>query len=158
MLGLMRSVSLLVLLAGCRDKSLPPPAVAELRFPVVVIYGKSSAVLFPDSAALGSASIASLNATTGPPPLIDSDFKIYTLRDFGSTHSGLWLMANPTGSSPVTFKLERARQSGIATARKLIQTRLDAQTWRDDLLERRKALSQEQTLAGMMAIVEGRAD
>ena len=149
---LTRSMLLSALLAGCRGK--PAPTVADLHFPVVVIYGKSTAMLFPEAAALGEARIADLNAVIGPPPLIDSNFDIYTLREFGSTHNGLWLMTHPTGSTPVSFKLERAAKSGIETARALMRARLDEQTWRDDLAQRREALGREQTLAGMVTIVE----
>ena len=62
-------------------------------------------------------------------------------------------MANPTGSTPVTFTLERAPKSGIEVARALMRERLDEQTWRTDLDEKRRALATEQTLAGMLAIV-----
>jgi len=158
MRGVMRCAFLLALFTGCHSKLAPPPAVADLRFPVVVIYGKSSTVLFPDAKSLDTARIADLNAVVGPPPLIDSDFHIYTLRELGSTHGSLWLMAHPTGSTPVSFKLERASKSGIETARELIRARLDEQTWRGDLAQSREALAGEQTLAGMAAVVEGKRD
>jgi hypothetical protein len=153
-----RVMLLFVLFAGCRGRPAQPPAVEDLRFPVVVIYGKSSAMLFPDAAALGTARIGDLNAVVGPPPLIDSNFGIYTLQEFGSTHGGLWLMTHPTGSTPVKFKLERAPKSGLEIARGLMRARLDEQTWRGDLPERREALAREQTLAGMAAVVEGKND
>lgn len=156
--GIVRWTFLLALLAGCRGRSAPPPTVEDLRFPVVVIYGKSSAVLFQDATALGTARIADLNAVEGPPPLIDSDFNVYTLRELSSTHDSPWLMAHPTGSTPVTFRLERAEKSGVETARELMRARLDEQTWRGDLAERRDALANEQTLPGMIFIVEGQSD
>ena len=151
----MRWTALCALLTGCRAKPPAPPTVADLHFPVVVIFGKSSVVGFSNANDLGTMAIASLNAVTGPPPLIDSRFAIYTLEKLGSTHNGLWLMAHPTGSTPVTFELQRAPQSGIATARAHLRARLDEQTWRDDLEKKRKALAAEQTLAGMLAIVRG---
>ena len=152
----MRWTLLIVLFAGCRGN--PEPTVADLHFPVVVIYGTTSVVLYPDARALGFASIASLNAVKGPPPLIDSDFNIYILEELASTHGSLWLMTHPTGNTPVTFKLARAPESGIAVARKLMQARLDEQTWRDDLDQGREALAREETLAGMFAIVDGKSD
>jgi len=154
MRGVMRCAFLLALLAGCRSKPAPPPAVTDLRFPVAVIYEKSSAVLFPDATALGTMRIGHLNAVVGPPPLIDSDFRIYTLQELGSTHNGLWLMANPTGFTPVRFRLERTPKSGIETARELMRARLDKLTWRDDLPERREALAGAKTLTDMVEIVE----
>ena len=158
MRGALRCAFLLALFTSCLSKPAPPPAVADLRFPVVVIYGKSSAVLFHDAKSLDTARIADLNAVVGPPPLIDSDFRIYTLRELGSTHGSLWLMAHPTGSTPVSFKLERASKSGIETARELMRARLDEQTWRSDLAQSREALAGEQTLAGMAAIVNAKRD
>ena len=149
----MRWATLFALLAGCRSKPPPPPTIADLHFPVVVIFGTTSVVKFASAADLGTMVIASLNAVTGPPPLIDSSFANYTLEKLGSTHNGLWLMAHPTGSTPVTFELKRSPKSGIETARELIRARLDDQTWRDDLEEKRRALAAEQTLAGMFAIV-----
>ncbi len=152
---IMRWMLLIALLSGCRDKS--EPTVADLHFPVVVIYGTSSVVLYPDARALGFASIASLNAVTAPPPLIDSDFNICILEELGSTHGTLWLMTHPTGNTPVKFKLARAPESGIAAARALMQARLDDQTWRDGLDQEREALAREETLAGMFAIVDGKS-
>jgi hypothetical protein len=156
MRGLMKWAALLALLSGCRSKPPPPPLkVADLHFPVVVIFGKASVVKFASAEALGTMSIGSLNAVIGPPPLIDSTFTVYTLTKLGSTHNGLWLMANPTGVTPVTFELERAPKSGLEAARELMRLRLEEQTWRTDLDEKRRALAAEQTLAGMFAIVNG---
>jgi hypothetical protein len=138
-------------LSGCRDQ--PPPSVGDLRFPVVVIYGTSSAVLFQNPQALSSARIADLNAVTEPPPLIDSDFKIHILQGLSSTHSSLWLMAHPTGSTPVRFRLERATDSGIEAARALMKSRLDVQTWRNDLHKQREAIDRATTLDEMFSII-----
>src|SRR5258706_5792043 len=89
---------------GCKAS---PPAVSDLAFPVAVVFGRSSVVLFNDPTALGTMQIGNLNAVPEPPPLIDSTFAVYTLAKLASTHNGLWLMAHPTGSTPVTFALER---------------------------------------------------
>lgn len=146
----MKWTALFALLAGCRAK---PPTVADLHFPVAVIFGNSSVVAFKDAAALGTMLIANLNAVTGPPPLLDSEFAIYTMTKLGSTHNGLWLMSHPTGSTPVKFELERAPKSGVEAARELLRLRLDAQNWRSDLEEQRRALNAERTLAGMVEVV-----
>jgi len=44
----------------------------------------------------------------GNPVLIDSQFKVYELERFRSTHSSLWLMANPSGPTNVTFDMKPA--------------------------------------------------
>lgn len=80
----MKWTALFALPAGCRAK---PPTVADLRFPVAVIFGNSSVVAFEDAAALGTMLITHLNAVTGPPPLLDSEFAIYTITKLGSTHT-----------------------------------------------------------------------
>jgi hypothetical protein len=144
-----------VLFAGCHASPPPPPSIADLHFPVVILFGDTATGSYPDATALGTMQIGQLNALIGPPPLIDSRFTIYRLSKLASTHNGLWLMAHPTGATPVTFTLERDTQSGIETARTLFLHRLEAQTWRTDLDERRRALASEQTLTGMLAIVQG---
>ena len=78
-----------------------------------------------------------LNTVNGPPPLIDSHFVIYHLAKLASTHGGLWIMTHPTSGTPVTFELERAPESGIEAARALLRARLDDQTWRTDLAQKR---------------------
>lgn len=153
MRGIMNWAALLALFTGCREKPAPAPTLADVRFPAVVVFQRSSVALYPDAASLGTMSMGQLNAVTEPPPLIDSSFAIYTLTDLRSTHGGLWLMANPTGSTPVTFTLARAPKSGIDTARELMRGKLDEQTWRSDLEEKRRALATAQTLAEMIAIV-----
>lgn len=147
--------ALLALVTGCRAKPLPPPSVADLKFPVAVNYQRAAVVLFTDATDLGTMSLGQMNGISGPPPLIDSSFAIYTLKDLRSTHGSLWLMANPTGFTPVTFTLERAPKSGIEAVREIIRGRLDEQTWRDDLPAKRNALAAEQTLAGMVALLRG---
>jgi hypothetical protein len=144
--------AMLGLFAGCRAKQ-ASPSVADLHFPVAVIFGTSSVVAFKDAADLSTMRMGNLNTLTGPPPLIDSSFAIYTMIKLGSTHNGLWLMTHPTSGTPVTFELERAPNTGIEAARALLRARLDDQTWRRDLEEKRRALAVEPTLAGMIEIV-----
>ena len=151
----MRWTILFVLLAGCRVQPPPPPSIADLHFPVAVIFGNASVVLFKDAGDLGIMQIGNLNTVTGPPSLIDSTFAIYSMVKLGSTHNGLWLMAHPTGPTPVTFELERASKTGIEAARELMKLRLDEQTWRTDIEQKRRALTAEQTLPGMVTIVQG---
>jgi hypothetical protein len=150
---LIKWTALFSLLAGCRARP-SPPSVADLHFPVAVIFGTSSVVAFQDAADLSLMRMGNLNTITGPPPLIDSNFAIFTMTKLGSTHNGLWLMTHPTVGTPVTFELECAPNSGIDAARALLRARLDDQTWRRDLEQKRRALAAEKTLGGMVAIVK----
>jgi len=154
----MKWAALLAFFTGCRARPLPPPTVADLHFPVAVIFGNASVVTFASAADLGTMQVGNLNTVTGPPPLIDSRFAVHTLAKLGSTHGVLWLMSHPTGATPVSFELQRAPESGIEVARGLLRLRLDAQTWRTDLDEKRRALAAEQTLAGMVEVVQGRGE
>lgn len=153
MRGITQCAAILALLTGCRAKPLPPPTVADLHFPVAVNYQRGSVVLFRDATSLHTMSIGQLNAVTEPPPLIDSKFAIYTLEKLGSTHNFLWLMINPTGSTPVKFELKRAPKSGIEAARAVFRSRLDEQHWRDNMEEKRRELDKELTLTGMVELV-----
>ena len=111
-------------------------------------------VLFKDATDLGTMRMGNLNTVTGPPPLIDSDFAVYTMAKLASAHNGLWLMTHPTSGTPVTFELERAPKTGIEAARDLMRPYLDQQTWRSDLEQKRRALAAEKTLPGMVSIVK----
>lgn len=152
MRGIVKLAALLALFSGCREAPKPRPTVADLHFPVAVDYARGGVVLFADAKDLSTMSIGRLNATAEP-PLIDSSFAIYTLRDLRSTHHWLWLMINPTGYTPVTFSLEHAPRSGIEAARMQLRTRLDEQDWRRDLDEARRKLAAAKTLAEMVTIV-----
>jgi hypothetical protein len=150
-LATMTWTSLLALI-GCAPK---PATVADLTFPVVVIFGTTAAALYRDAADLGEMSIGHLNAQNGSPPLIDSSFVVYRLDKLASTHSSMWLMTHPTGTTSVTFELARAETSGIDAARRLLRARLDEQTWRDDLDDARRAIATGNDLAAMFAAVKG---
>lgn len=145
----------LLSLIGCGADAPKVVTTSDLTFPVVVIFGSSSAALYRDAGDLGTMQIGHLNAVTEPPPLIDSAFAIYRLAKLGSTHGGVWLMTHPTGSTPVTFELEPWPQTGIAAARELLTKRLDNQTWREDLVEARAGIAQGTELQTMFGIVKG---
>jgi len=156
----MKWTALFLLLVGCGPKPVPPPAAApqsipvtELHFPVIVFFGQTSVGTFKDADDLGTIYINQLTAVDGPPPLVDSQFNVYRLAKFRSTHGDLWLMAHPSGGTPVTFELQRAEPSGIEAARALMRQWLDQQTWRHDLDQSRRALASEKTFSGMLKIV-----
>jgi hypothetical protein len=146
------------LFAGCQRAAPPPaparPAVADLHFPVAVIFGKATVVTFKDAEDLGSMWMGNFLSVDGPPPLIDSSFAIYRLSKLASTHSGLWMMVHPTGVTPVTFELEHAPESGIEPARALLLAYLDQRTSLSDLEQKRKKLASKKTLPEMLAIVQ----
>ena len=96
-----------------------------------------------------------LKLNSGTPVLIDSEFKIYSLDNFQSTHGGLWLMAHPSEATDVTFDL-KAQKHGRDTARELLTRQLEKQTWRDDVESRGKELAAKQTLLEMIAVLEGK--
>ena len=145
-------------LTGCSPKPVPkpqpPPTVADLHFPVVVLFPSTTSLLYKNAADLGVMHMNLVMNYSGLPVLIDSDFNIYTMVKLSSTHGGLWLMAHPSGTTEVKFELERAPKSGLQAALEATRAQLDAQTWRHDLEKRRKKLASQTTLPGMQKIVE----
>jgi hypothetical protein len=87
------------------------------------------------------------------PVLVDSDFNIYSLDHFRSMHGGLWLMANPSGTTEVAFKL-KAQEPGREKARAMFVRQLQKQTWRDDIDASQKALSRSRTLLEMVKVLQ----
>lgn len=154
MRGVLRWAALLTLFAGCRSQPPPPPTVAELHFPVVVDFGTAGLRQSANADELSTMRLGYLYGRDGAPPLIDSAFSIYTLEKISSGHGGLWHMANPNATMKVTFELARAPKSGIEAAREIFRARLDSQTWRRDLEEKRRALAAENTLTGMFSILQ----
>ncbi len=148
--------ALFATLTGCSPKPapLPPPTVADLHFPVVVLFPTAACLLYKDAASLGVMHMNLLMDYSRVPVLIDSEFNICTMEKLGSTHGGLWLMAHPSGTTEVTFELKRASKSGLEAAREAVGAQLDIQTWRHDIPERHKKLATQTTLAGMLKIVE----
>jgi hypothetical protein len=139
--------------AGCTKKPSPPPKIADLHFPVAVLYSNSSTVSYKDAADLGVMHMNLIIMTDQRPALIDSNFEIYTLDHLRSTHGGLWLMAHPSGTTEVEFTLTRAAKTGLEAARNAMRAQLDMQTWRDDLEKRRAALAKQTTLNGMLDVL-----
>jgi hypothetical protein len=87
------------------------------------------------------------------PVLVDSAFNIYSLDNLRSVHGGLWLMANPSGATDVTFEL-KAQKSGREAARELCGLQPKKQTWRDDIDASQKTLSRSRTLLEMVNVLQ----
>lgn len=128
--------------------------MADLHFPVAVLYSTSSCVLYNDAADLGVMHVNLVNGPEHAPTLIDSGFNIFTLENLRSTHGGMWLMAHPSGATEVAFELKTAPESGLQAALDAMRAQLDKQDWRTDLEERRKSLAAQKTLPAMLKILE----
>ena len=109
------------LLAGCAPAA--PPSVEGLAFPVLVLFEQSGTMRHDDAADLHSMSVQRVAGSNSAPFLIDARFDIYRLERLQSVHGGLWLMANPSGSTEVTFELVREAQGDAARARELLLQR-----------------------------------
>lgn len=137
-------------LAACGPK--PSPKIDDLRFPVVVL--QSGTVVYENAADLQVMHVNRITlAPPEPPVLIDSDFRLYTLEHLRSTHGGLWLMAHPSGLTPVAFELKRAAHSGLEAAREAALRQLNSEAWRTDQSERSREISKQETLLGMVEIL-----
>ena len=115
------------LLAGCAKQ--PPPKPADLAYPVLVLFEQGGAVRHDNAGDLAMMAVQRIMASASSPLLIDSRLDIYSLDDLESVHSGLWLMANPSGLSEVRFVLHRLATADLRRARQLIaaRARVDAQ-------------------------------
>ena len=134
------------------SKDKPAPKIEALRFPVVVLFGNASTRLCQQPAELTRMHSNYLTLNDQAPVLVDSDFNIYSLDHFRSVHGGLWLMANPSGATEVTFEL-KPQKPGREKARALFARHLQKQTWRDDI-DAGQALSRSQTLLEMAEVVQ----
>ncbi|MDQ6913384.1 MAG: hypothetical protein M3128_10990 [Verrucomicrobiota bacterium] len=130
---------LLLLVAGCGGNE-PAPKIEALQFPVAVLFGNASTLLCKGRGQLTNMHSNYLTLNNEAPTLIDSGFKIYSLDRFRSVHSGLWLMANPSGVTDVTFEL-KTQKSGREIARDLFAHHLEKQTWLRDLPAKQKELA-----------------
>src|SRR5688572_29571380 len=120
--GVVVIMTALCWLFGCEHKSAPPapPKIADLKFPVMVIHNNTSIKIEENADELQQMHVNYASAPKTWPMLIDSEFNIYTMENLRSTKSGLWLMANPSGITPVAFDLKRAPESGLKPALDLI--------------------------------------
>jgi hypothetical protein len=134
-------------LNGCNQPT-PPPRMQNLQFPIIVLFGNSSVLRCSGPDELKKMHTNYLTLNNQVPRLIDSGFNIFSMEKLRSVHGGLWLMANPSGMTEVTFEL-KPQKSGRAEAQRLFAEQLRKQTWRDDQASRLEALSRSQSLLQM---------
>jgi hypothetical protein len=144
-------ISFALLLAGCtRERA---PEVADLEFPVAVLYSTASTMLYSNAADLGVMGVQLVINSSHPPVLIDSGLRVFTLEKLRSIHGDLWFVLHPSGNTEVTFELKRGAESGRDAARAEMTKQLEMQTWRTDVQQRRETLARETTLAGMFKVL-----
>jgi len=115
------ALALCALIGGCKTQ--PPPTVETLEFPVLVLFEDSGVVRHDDAKDLRRMSVQRVTGSNTPPLLIDSNLDIYRLDGLASIHGGMWLMANPSGRTEVTFELIRVAHADAGEARRLIVER-----------------------------------
>ena len=130
----------------------PPASVDALAFPVLVLFEQSGVVHHDDAADLRTMSVQRVVGSNSPPFLIDSRLDIYRLEKLASVHGGMWLMANPSGRTEVTFELVRVAQTDTPQARRLIVER-DGGLRNDPDPAKLAALERAATLAEMLSVV-----
>ena len=151
-LGSIAAGALAVFFVGSCSRDKPAPKIEALHFPVVILFGNASIRLCKGPSELTRMHSNYLTLNDQTPVLVDSDFNVYSLDNFRAVHGGLWLMANPSGATDVTFKL-KAQRSGREAARALFQRQLQKQTWRDDIDASQKTLSRSRTLLEMVKVL-----
>ena len=140
---------------GLRAKPLPPPTVADLKFPVIVIHDGARFFIHRNADELHRLNVGMAMAYEHWPTLIDSDLRIYSMEKLRSTKGGLWLMANPTGVTPTSFELTRQPESGPDRARRLI---INCKHLGGDDEQKRKAIATQTSLAGMIEVLSTHTD
>lgn len=138
-------------LFGCKAPA-APPTVGDLHFPVLVLFEQGGVLRHNDAADLNSMSVQRVVGSNSPPFLIDSNLDIYRLDRLASVHGGIWLIANPSGRTEVTFDLARVAQSDAAQSRRLIAER-DQRARSDDDGGAREHLARAQTFDAMAAAI-----
>jgi hypothetical protein len=156
-LGRIAGATLAALSVGSCLKPERATKIAELRFPVAVLFGNGSMLLGQQPGQLTNMHTNYIILNSETPLLIDADFKINSLDHFRSVHGGLWLMAHPSGATDVTFEL-KPQKSGRKEAHKLFAHQLQKQTWRQDFESKRQALSRSQSLLEMAHTVQPTSD
>jgi hypothetical protein len=143
-----------ILLAGCKPAPVKPATSTDLAFPVVVLFSNSAALLYQRADELTKMHVNYVTGSDAAPTLVDSRFTIYSMAQLQSTHGGMWLMAHPSGTTEVTFELQRQAETGRAAALALFRQQLDKQSWRTDLDAARGNLSAQPTVESMFAALQ----
>lgn len=150
------------MLAACAQAPKVVP-VEDIAFPVVLITGQTptNAAVHRADIELGPRDLSLMrverySTLASPPIVIDSNARIYDMNEIKGAHGGLWMMVNPTGLMPITFKLTERREQGLDVARALISA--CEFLGRDIDSERREArvarLASVQSMPEMIAIIE----
>jgi hypothetical protein len=88
------------------------------------------------------------------PIVIDGELNLWRLERLRSTHGGVWLMAHPSGMTPVAFEAVRLEGRGVEAAREALlrsaslgggDVELDAR--------RRRGLAEASTLGEFIAVL-----
>lgn len=142
---------------GCDRPAAAPPVTPQslLRFPVILVWPGQSVLIERPIDGLKSMRINYLYGDRKDPVVIDSDLKIYDMKDLTGTKGGLAMMLDPNGFVPIKFKLAPHAKQGLATARQLI---IDCQ-WlggdSDAVQLKRTEIADATTLDQMIAILQG---
>ncbi|MCB1865528.1 MAG: hypothetical protein KDG50_08850 [Chromatiales bacterium] len=111
--------ALLASLVGCERPPREVP-VSELRFPVVLVFGDTEAQINVNAQDLALMHMGHYTHMPEQMRVIDAQARVFEMRDIQGEHGGLWMMLNPTGLMPISFRLIPARSSGLEAARGVI--------------------------------------
>ena len=123
--------ALAALLGACHQAPKVVP-LKDVAFPAVLIIGSSArdqvahaADIEPNQRDLSLMRVETYlgigdQTLSDPPIVIDSNARIYYMTEIKGQHGSLWMMMNPTGLMPLTFKLVERKEQGLDAARTLI--------------------------------------
>jgi hypothetical protein len=150
------------LLAACSQAPKVVP-IDQIAFPVVLITGQDPTNAAPHRADveinvrnLSLMRVERYSTLAAPPIVIDSNARIFDMTEIKGAHGSMWMMINPTGLMPLTFKLAQRKQQGLAEATALITACdfLGRDLDSDRRAERVALLAGAQTMAEVIAIVD----
>ena len=132
----------------------PPPTIADLKFPVVLIQDGLLVLprASPDELLRLHSNYLNMNIQVGK-TLIDSDFRIYKVLNLRSTRSGLGQMMKPVSITPIAFELS-VKGRGLEQTRAAIVACQFLGDTGEDTRRKRAAVARETTLAGMIQAIQ----
>lgn len=150
------------LLAAC---SQAPKVVSakDIAYPVVLITLVSptvdsylSADVEIDQRNLSLMRVERYSALSEPPIVIDANARIYDMTEIKGEHGSMWMMINPTGLMPLTFKLVEREEQGLNAARALIAAckYLGRDLDSERRTERLSRMARVQSMAEVIAIID----